>query len=75
MKHKNRKQKETKEKLKKNNSGEQKKTKVSKMIWRQPISTQEENGKKNEIRMSTQEYIDSAPSFNLKISQYFRDDL
>ena len=45
------------------------------MIWRQPTSTQEENNKKNERRMSTQEYIDLAPSFDLKISQYFRDDL
>ena len=63
-----------KEKQKENNGGEQKRTKVSKMIWRQSISTQEEN-KKNERRISTQEYIDSAPSFDLKISQYFRDDL
>ena len=45
------------------------------MIWRQPISKQEENNKKNERRMSTQEYIDFAPSFDLKISQYFREEL
>ena len=45
------------------------------MIWRQPISKQEENNDKNERRMSTQEYINSTPSFDLNIFQYFRDDL
>ena len=51
---------------KENNVSQQKKTKVS---------TQGESSKRNERRMSTQEYIDTAPSFDLQISQYFRDDL
>ena len=57
---------EIKEMQKENNVSQQKKTKVS---------TQGESSKRNERRMSTQEYIDTAPSFDLQISQYFRDDL
>ena len=67
--------KKIKKKKKKKNCRNRKEPKVSYMLWRQPISKQEETNKKKERRISTQEYFDYALSFDLHISQYFRNNL